>query len=126
VISKFVNTAWLFWTVSIALSSYYAYRGWLYERYDPYVKPQDNQKMSKWDRRFLLNIHGSIYNFIASMAGFFALKQTEEILRSIGNLHDIGIGTAALVSFLTLVAILGISGVLPRFFWRGALLGTKQ
>ena len=82
--------------------------------------------MPKWDKRFLLQIDGAIYNFVSSMAGFLALKLDENILASITNLTDLGVGTAAFLSFLTLVAILGISGVLPRFFWKGAFVGSKE
>jgi len=124
-LSDVVNNSCLFLSVSIIVSLYYAVRGWLYEYYDPYIKLAENKEWKRWHKLALLHLHGSIYNFVSAMAGFYALKLMLRILESIPNLADIGVGTAAFLSFLVLVAILGISGVLPRFLWKGALIGSK-
>lgn len=121
-----VKNTWLFLSISIIVSLYYAVRGWLYERYDPYIKLKKKQRWKRWDKVILLHLHGSIYNFVSSMAGFYALKLMLRIIESIPDLADIKVGTAAFLSFLILVAILGISGVLPRFFWKGAFIGSKN
>ena len=124
-VSYFVKTPCLFWAVSLIVSSLYGFRAWIYQHYDPYLKSEKSKEMKKWERVVVLHAHDFIYNFVCSMAGFHSLKLEVKILESITNLSGISVGTAAFLGLLTLIAIMGISGVLPRFFWKGALISSK-
>ena len=118
----FVNSPYLFWIVALLMSTLYGIRGILWQHYRENI-PTD---MKPSHKIMLYYGHDFVYNFICSLAGFAALRLEANILKSIVNVSDIGVGIAGFLAFLSLVAILGISGVLPRFFYKGALIGKKD
>lgn len=113
-----------YWTIAVLCSLLFGFRGWVYQRYDPYLKSAEKAK--PWEQVLVNNGHDAFYNFICSMAGFSALKLLARFLTTIRDLSTISGGAAATLAFLTLVSILGIGGVLPRFFYRGAFVGKTE
>jgi hypothetical protein len=78
-----------------------------------------------WKKVVVLYIHDTIYNLVCSLAGFVALFVLYPAQASINDWHNLQIGTATYFAFLALIALLGITGVLPRIFGRGGLTGKK-
>jgi hypothetical protein len=113
-ITSFLNNPCLFWSSALIASLYYGVRGVLYQRY--WVKSPDVNCATK---TLVQYIQDFIYNFLGSMAGFGALILDYRIYRSIADLSKIETGTGFLMSFLTLLAIIGMSGALPRIIWQG-------
>jgi hypothetical protein len=70
---------------------------------------------------FVQYIQDFIYNFMSSMAGFAALLLDYSIYNSINDLSKIETGTGLFMSFLALIAIIGMSGALPRIIWQGKI-----
>jgi len=110
----------LYWSFALLLSAYYGVRGWVFQTVD--VR-KGLENAPTWKRVFVWYIQDSIYNFVSSLAGFIALFILYRAQSTIVNWHDVQIGTATYFAFLGLLALLGTTGVLPRTFGRGGLLG---
>jgi magnesium-transporting ATPase (P-type) len=112
----------LYWSLALLVSAYYGFRGFVYQTVD---MRESWKKAPNWKKVVVWYIQDTIYNFVCSMAGFIALFALYRAQASINNWHDIQIGTATYFAFLSLIALLGITGVLPRTFGRGGLTGKQ-
>ena len=113
-----------FWLLAILLSAYYGIRGWVYQT----IYRDEKNKVAPtptWKRVVVWYVQDAIYNFICSMAGFIALFLLIRAHDTLNDWYGIEIGTATYLVFLTLLAVLGTSGVLPRMFGRGSFVGRK-
>lgn len=124
-----MNYPWPYWIFAVLASGFYGYRGILYWQHHVGIenarlkeeKLRDAEKLV-WTRCQRIVVHyiqDFIYNFVCSLSGFIALYFEIEIIKSLkGAYLDISAGTAATLAFLSLIAIIGISGALPRILWR--------
>ena len=111
---------WLFWPIAILWSGYQACVGYQYGLFI-----FDSNRERNWHtrrvRRWSYGVpHGAFY-FVCTLSGFVAWKVANQILTSgqIGNWSSVAAGTGAILVALTLVAIAGVSGILPRIFYLG-------
>ena len=113
------------------LSIYYGIRGIFMQRIhsDQLNIEIEKDKGRKWKKReiiFVRYIQDFIFNFVCSIAGFFALFLEYKIFLKIENIAAIDTGTSLLLVFLSLLAIAGISGQLPFLLLHGRFPGSKQ
>ena len=113
----------LFWSVALISSIYFGIRGVLIT-----IRSLDEKakKRSKFERVFIQYLQGFILNFSCAIAGFIALFAVIKIADLVQDFAKIQAGTAVLVTFLSLVAITGISGILPELLYHGKIFGTKS
>lgn len=107
ILSIFKNLC-AFWSISLAFSCFYGFRGAIYHR----VYVVKECVPGHWQWYVLWYVQDCIYNFVCSMAGFLALRYLVQN-------PDLITENAASFGFLTVLAILGISGSMPRIFYRG-------
>lgn len=116
-ISYFLTSPKLFWGTAFVLSIYYGYRGYLYQKH--LMKyPQLNTTHT---RLFVQYIQDFLYNFVSSIAGFVAFLVDYKIFKSMDDWSELSTGASFLISFIAIVAIIGMSGALPRIIWRRGL-----
>ena len=117
-----INHAGFYWTIALLVSCYYAFRGYVYQTVDMRSSWKD---APAWKKVIVWYIQDPIYNFVCSMTGFISLFALCRTQATINDWHNIQIGTATCFVFLTLIALLGITGVLPRTFGKGGLTGKQ-
>lgn len=120
----------LYWGIAGILSLYYGVRGIFIKI--KFVKDDNiaranskNEPWTEWDKYFIHCGQDFIYNVTGSLAGFSALYVECKVLTSIHDLSTISSGTALFVAFLSIVAVVGIGGVLPPILLMGRLF-TKS
>jgi hypothetical protein len=121
----------LYLVLAIIISLYQGYRGymfqWLYaiEKGSEEEKKPENASKLKWTRNqkiFLLCIADMLLYIISTFLGFLALFLSYRILSEVPDLFDIGGGLTALLIFLIIFGLLGISGQLPNLMQKAELL----
>jgi hypothetical protein len=103
----------LFWTLGLIVSIYYGWRG---------LRIQLKQKTQSWGKIDAIWVHGlqdSIFHFVSAMAGLAALYIECKIFLALPTMASIGLGTAVTLAFLSLLAVVGISGMLPSLLIKG-------
>lgn len=116
----------VYWIVAVIFSTFYGIRGIMYCMHYVGIENAKIQKEYETDKlawtlsqRIVVHyIQDFIYNFVCSLFGFIALYWDLKIARSISDFSNIAGGTAAVITFLSLVGIIGVSGALPRILFR--------
>ena len=116
----------LFWSVGIILSIYYGIRGILIQKHnianENILKINHNPKLNAWtltEQIMVHRIHDFLFNSICSISGFVSYFIICKIILGVPDLSKIDSGTAIVISFLSLVAITGVAGVLPHILYYG-------
>lgn len=122
---------WKYWLLACVVSLYYAIRAIVIQRHHVHDenRQREEEKKLPWSSREIIFVHmiqDSIYNFVGAMAGFVALYLEYKILMSIRDLTKIDAGTAILLGFFPLLAVVGIGGQLPWILLHGKLFGGRQ
>ncbi len=129
-----------YWFIAFLISAYYGYRAIRIHRRDVHNeniqtenvnicltkkgKKGDLKSWSKSDKILVHLIQGVIFNSVCSLAGFSALYEEAKIFSRI-DIVKIEPGAAILIAFLTLLGIIGISGMLPQIIVHGKIFGGK-
>ena len=105
----FMNIPWWYSAITIVFALYYAIRG--------VMEKMINQKISNnsWSRtqKIVIDyIQEFLFKIIITFSGFLALFGGSYILSSIKSIDAISVGTAALLIFLFVWGIIGVSGYL--------------
>ena len=100
------------------LSIYQGYRGFMFQwlRADAPFKD-----WSKPRKVFLLALADGLFYFVTSASGFVSLMLCWELSVRISDPANIAVGTAALLGFLAVYGILGVTGQLPDLIQKGKL-----
>src|SRR6266852_4953227 len=106
-----------YWSIASVLSVYYGVRAVFIQRRLVGDENAEREKrgLVPWSLRetiFIHRVQSFVYNFVGAMIGFVSLHLEYGIILSISDLANIQSGTALLLSFLSLTAIVGISGQL--------------
>jgi hypothetical protein len=105
--------------VALLVSFYQAYRGYMLQltRTDPpfngWKKPQ---------KVVLLAVADGFFYLVTTLSGFAALAAFAKVFHGISDPGNIAGGTAALLVFLAIYAVLGITAQLPMLIQQGKLL----
>jgi len=102
----------------LGLSLYQGYRGFMFQwhRTDALVK--DWPKSRKF---FLLALADGLTYFVTSASGFVSLILCWKLSVRISDPAKIEVGTAALLGFLAVYGILGVTGKMPYLIDKGKL-----
>ncbi|MBL7075257.1 hypothetical protein ISS37_08490 [candidate division KSB1 bacterium] len=112
-----------FIVVSIFTTLYFAIRA-LSKSYLDFKTPSEGLKnKSTWEWLFISGLFQFWFNFIGSAIGWLSIYFIYKIINSIGDLSKISVGISALLIFLSLVAIAGITGHLPQTILKIRLRG---
>jgi hypothetical protein len=115
-----INCKWLFWGVTILISTYYGFRGAVYCS----VYKDEMKNWKPWKKAVVWYIQDSIFNFVCGIAGFLAFRLFVKIILSLGSdFSKISPGVGIFLGVLLFVAILGVSGSLPRILSRYGFSG---
>jgi hypothetical protein len=112
----------IYWGFAIILSLYYGIRGIYYQRHYVAIENEKNGSANKWSLFEQIIVHripDFILHFVCSMSGFLCYYVAGLILAKIPDISRIDAGTGIVLSFLFLVAITGIAGVLPPLLMLG-------
>ena len=120
------------WYVLLALgiTAYQSFRGyrfqWIFQKektnQNDSSPPDQEKKEIKYTRAqkiFLLSIADMLFYLFTTLLGFVALFLSYHILNSIPDVVEIGAGLSALLIFLMVFGVLGISGQLPYLIQKG-------
>jgi len=129
---SFLNSD-VYWIVGVIFAFYYGVRGIRIQRQHTHnenveLKKKDKEfrEWKQFDRIFVHYIQDFIYNSVCAAAGFIALYMEYRVLIRIHDLSDIGLGTAAMLVFLSIFSVLGIAGQLPFTLFHGKIFGVKS
>jgi hypothetical protein len=128
---------WYF-ILALIFSWYQAYRGfmfqWIFAKEKS--KKDENQNIiqnnqltwTRFQKIFLLCFADMLLYFICEISGFTAIFVSFHILSHRGLFNDVGSGLAALLIFLVVFGVTGISGQLPHLIQQGKLspFGSKS
>ena len=113
---KFLEHDCLFWSVALIVSIFYGIRGAVF---CSVYRQKDMKDWKKWQKAVVWYVQDSIYNFVCGLAGFLSLRLLVPVWVSISkDFSNVSAGSAILLSLLSVTAILGISGTLPRILSR--------
>lgn len=123
-----------YWSIALFLSLFYGLQGILIKLHETHnenvdLKKYERKEWSLLERIIIQCSEYFLFNFVCSMAGFVALYVECKIILSINGfegLTKIGSGTSVFLIFLSLIAILGISGKLSFIFFHGKIFGSKS
>ena len=114
---------WVYAGVAVIVTGYHVYRGVHY-----YQLTRGRQDMFKdWQPRnrvAILYVQVAWLYFVCSLTGFVSMLAAYGVFNSLEK-ETSSVGSVALVSFLFLFGVLGISGELPVLIWRGKIPGTR-
>ena len=124
------NLAIPYFSLSAAVPLYYGIRG--VRIHGRGIREENRQKrllpsFCKWSDSEIVwihCIHGFWVNMIGSFAGFIALAFIGRVACGLTP-DQVTIGVAALFTFLGLLAITGVTGILPEILYRGSLFNKK-
>ena len=116
-----------FWLIAFVVTAYHATRAVFHQirwREDENTG-RAARNLKPWslaEQVFIHRIHDALFHVVCSMGGFLAVHTFARVFNAIGSLSEIGAGTAILMSFLALVGLAGVAGVLPQILLYGKLL----
>ena len=118
--------AW--WVIAGFFSAYHGSRAVLNQRrwVDDENRRRANQKFETWTLReqvFIHRTHDCLFHVVCCFAGFVAALALSTVFCAIADFANIGVGSAVFMSFLGIVAVAGIAGVLPPLLLYGKLWG---
>lgn len=119
-----------FWVVAALISAYYGGRALLIEiragqSEDIQFRREGKAPCPQYQRVFIHYVHAVILNTVGSLAGFAALFLAFAVYDQLGPQPKVETGTAVLLSFLGLIAITGVTGILPEMLYGGRVFGPK-
>lgn len=129
----FTDIPCLYVLCGLIVSAYHAYRGYVLQRWTAQTQEHDAQEtarmrnttfrwfMSQRETIAVRYVYDCIFHFFWSIVGFGALWLAISVSNALPNIYDIPAGTGALVAFLFVVGLLGISGILPWVIQLGKL-----
>jgi hypothetical protein len=129
----FMDVPWWFVVVGLIVSAYHGYRGYVVQRWTAQSQKHDvEQRAAKDDTTFkwfmsssetiaVRYVYDALFYFFCSIAGFAALWLATSVFNALPNIHDIPGGTGALLVFLVVLGLLGVSGILPHVIQLGKL-----
>jgi len=103
-----------FIVVSIVTTLYFAIRALRISSLDSKTTSEGFKNISMWEWLFTWGLFQFWFNFIGSAIGWLSIYFTYKIINNIDDLSKISVGISALLIFLSLVAIAGITGHLPQ------------
>lgn len=119
-----------FWATAAVVSLYHAVRAVLNQRRwvaDENIRRQANQPSlqpwSLWEQIIIHRAHDFLFHIVCSVSGFISAWAFATMFKNISTCADIGAGTAILMSFLAIISVAGIAGVLPPLLLYGRLWG---
>ena len=129
-LSSLLNSHFWFSAIGFILSGFYGVRGIFYTLRDMRMREiQIGLFKLNYSRleKFLHCGQDFTYNFFCSVAGFVAVHIEIQIYEVIhADFGKIDAGTAVIFSFLAVFGVIGVSGALPRIFYRGGFFGPKS
>lgn len=119
---------YLFWTVGAILSGYQGWRGILIQRHHVdneniglQAQAPALQPWSLGEQVVVHRVHDFIFNFVCSFAGFIAFYLISTLLPESADFIRMETGAGIVIGFLSILALAGISGVLPPLLMLGKL-----
>ena len=129
----FMDVPCLFVIVGLGFSAYHGYRGYVLQRWTAQSqKHAEEQKATKDGTTFqwfmssgetiaVRYVYDALLYFFCSTVGFSALWLAKSMFNALPNIQVIPGGTGALLVFLVVLGILGVSGMLPHIIQLGKL-----
>jgi hypothetical protein len=108
----FLTHPCLFWLVALVSSSIHGVIGYFYQKNQVILVNEKFKDLKDTDRWWGFYIHDIIFNSVCNFSGFVALYFVYQIYNP-NNLSNISGGTSAILVFLSIIALSGISGCLP-------------
>ncbi len=110
-------------TIGIMWSILQGGRGVLEQRADP---DPNKRSLQCWEKVLIHYIHAFCFCFVCTMAGFFALYVSYLLAKDASSLHQLTLGSAALLAFSFLIGVIGVGGQLPYVIVMGRLPGAPK
>jgi hypothetical protein len=115
-----------FWIIAFLVSSYHAYRGFMWQWIFGIQQNEDfKRKLSKKEIVILRCIADALFYLICSMAGFLCLIVANNLYKEFANCQTIDAGLSFLMVFSFLIGIIGVSGQLPALIQLGKFPSLK-
>jgi hypothetical protein len=118
----------IWWVAAILFSGYHGSRAILNQR--RWVEDENKQRaekgLSTWtlpEQVYIYRAHDCLFHVVCCLSGFVSAYALSMMFHRIVDFADIGVGSAIFMSFLGIVAIAGIAGVLPPLLLYGRLWG---
>jgi hypothetical protein len=115
-----------YWIFAGIISIYQGIRGIFIQTHNVALENEVRQRWTLTELIIIHCIHDFIFNFVCSLAGYSALYAICKIFNIVGDFSKMEIGTGIFLSFLSLVALTGIAGVLPPLLYLGKLFGKSS
>lgn len=121
----------LFWMTAALVSAYYGVRGVLIavragRDEDRRRRLESKEAWPPWQRIVVHYVHAFALNAVGSLTGFVALFMALAVYRDLGSPPKVEAGTGVLLVFLGLLAVTGITGILPEILYRGGVFGARS
>ena len=129
----FMDVPCLFVIVGLVVSAYHGFRGFVPQRWTAQLQKHVDEQMAaknnttfKWfmspvETIAVRYVYDALFYFFCSIVGFSALWLATYLFNTLPNIHDIPGGTGALLVFLVVLGLLGVSGILPYVIQLGKL-----
>jgi phosphatidylserine synthase len=103
----FMDVPCWFVIVGLVFTVCHGYRGYVLQRWTAQTQKHDQEQKAAKDS--------------TTFVGFAALWLATSVFNALPNIHDIPGGTGALLVFLVVLGLLGVSGILPYVIQLGKL-----
>ena len=117
-----LNIPFWYLAITIVFAFYYAIRGVMEKVMNQKLS---NSSWSKTQKIVIDYIQEFIFKIVVTLSGFFSLFVGSYISSSIKSIEAISVGTAALLIFLFVWGIIGVSGYLTWLIVTGKFPGSK-
>ena len=111
-----------FWIIAITWSVFQGYTGYWYGLYIYDSNVNDKHVRPKHVKLFAYGFHHGAFYFLCSLSGFiswFLAPLVAERIERTNNWAAVTGGTATILTTLVVIAVLGVSGALPRILFLG-------
>ena len=105
--------------LAVLLTGYQTYRGYVLQQK---LGPAQSSITSTTHRILVLSVADAILYFLCSAAGFAALWVGYSLSLAAPKLNEITAGAAALLIFLWVFGLVGVTGQLPHLLQQGKIL----
>lgn len=106
--------------IGFLVSLYQGYRGFMFQ----WLRPDVPKDWSKPRKVFLLALADGLTYLVTSASGFVSLILCWKLSIRISDPAKIEVGSAALLGFLAVYGIIGVTGKMPNLIDRGKLTPT--
>jgi hypothetical protein len=111
-----------YWSIAIVVSVFYGIQGILIQRH-VVAEEKETRHWEVWEPWLIQYPEYFLHNLSCSLAGFISLYVLSDIAVKVSPIDKISGGTGTVIVFLSLVAILGISGKLSYVLIHSRFLG---